>query len=263
MSLVENAGAAGAGDGKAGDGAGAGAAGGQGDQGSNGQQNNQGQQNNNGDQKGAGDGANIWYYDDGKPGEGERPEWLSSKYKTAAEQAKAYNEAQKKLGAFKGAPEEYDLEIPDMPDAKFQKDDPLLSSFLEDAKKNNVSQEYVTNLLKTYVNMQKASRPDPDKEMEKLGVNAKQDIQILAQWGDNVLTKEESTLFKNMMTTAESVRLFEKFRGLLTQADTQPNNPRTPRESEAEVRKMIHDPRYDTDESFRSMVREKLKQFGG
>lgn len=203
-----------------------------------------------------------WFYDDGKPGEGARPDWLSPKYKTAAEQAKAYNEAQKKLGAFKGAPDDYDLTLPDYPDAKFEKEDPYIAEFLEDAKKNNVSQEYVSHLLNTYVKMQIASRPDPDKEIEKLGVNAKHDIQILAQWADNVFTKEEALLFKNMMTTADSVRLFEKMRGIMTQADTKPGNPNTPRETEEQVRKMIHDERFETDESFRTMVREKLKAFG-
>ncbi len=211
----------------------------------------------------SGDGANVWYYDDGKPGEGEQPEWLkTAKYKSVTDQAKAYAEIEKKLGAFKGAPEEYDLAIPDQPEIQFQKEDPMIQEFLADAKKNNVSQDYVTNLLKTYVNMQNANRPNPQKELEKLGVNAKQDIQVLAQWGDNVLTKEESELFKNMMTTADSVRLLEKLRGIATKADTAPANPKTPRESVEDVRKLIHDPRYDSDESFRSMVREKLKQFG-
>ena len=209
------------------------------------------------------DGANVWYYDEGKPGEGERPEWLNPKYKNTVEQAKGYAEAQKKLGAMKGAPDEYDLSVAEMPDVSFTKDDPLMAEFLDSAKKNNVSQEYVSELLKTYVNMAKANQPDPQKELEKLGVNAKQDIQVLAQWGDNNLSKEESQLFKNMMTTADSVRLFEKIRGISSRADTAPGNPKTPRETKEQVLRMMHDPQYDVDESYRDLVREKLAQFGG
>ena len=37
--------------------------------------------------------------------EGERPEWLKDKYKTVEDQAKAYNDAEKKLGGFSGSPE--------------------------------------------------------------------------------------------------------------------------------------------------------------
>lgn len=202
-----------------------------------------------------------WFYDENMPGTGTRPDWLKTKYKSATEQAKAYNEIEKKLGAFKGAPEEYDLNIADMPDVKFQKEDPVLSDFLADAKKNNVSQEYVTHLLKTYVNMQAMNMPDPAKEMEKLGVNGAHDIQILAQWGQNNLSSDEFVLFKNMMTTAASVRLFEKLRALSSQPSTQPKNPNTSRETEAEVLAMIHDPRYEQDENYRNTVREKLKQF--
>lgn len=202
-----------------------------------------------------------WFYDDGKPGEGNRPDWLLSKFKTAAEQARSFAEAEKRLGAFKGAPETYDLTVPEMPDVKFHPEDPFIKEFLDDAKKNNVSQDYVTNLLHTYVKMQKASVPNPDKEMEKLGPNAKRDLQVLAQWGNNHLSKEEFAVFKNMITTAEAVRLFEKFRTLSSNPDTQPPGSKSYRESEAEVRKLVHDPRFETDEDFRNDVHEKLKQF--
>lgn len=203
-----------------------------------------------------------WYYDETLPGQGERPEWLKSKYKSAADQAKAYNELEKKFGAFKGAPDEYSLEIPDMPDMKFDKENPFIKGFLEDAKKNNVSQEYATSLLKTYADMYTASQPDPQKELEKLGANAKHDIQILDRWAANSFSKEEHVVFKNMITTADSVRLFEKMRGMLTGADTAPKNPQTQGESKADVLRMIHDERYEKDEGFRNQVREKLARFG-
>ncbi len=207
--------------------------------------------------------SDRWYYDDTMPGVGNKPEWLLPKFKNAAEQAKSFAELEKKFGAFKGAPDEYSLDIADLPQGfKYEAEDPAIKDFLADAKKNNVSQEYVSNLLKTYAQMQLRNKPDPVQELAKLGVNAKHDIQILAQWGTNVLTPDEFVQFKNMMTTAESVRLLEKLRGLATGADTAPGNPNTPQESEGEVLRMIHDPRYDSDENYRNMVREKLKQFG-
>jgi hypothetical protein len=201
-----------------------------------------------------------WFYDEGKPGEGERPEWLNPKYKTAAEQAKAYNEAQKKLGAFKGAPEEYTIELEGEEYQNFQldKDNPILQDFLKDAKENGVSQDYVNKMLKTYASMQMQALPNKEQEFEKLGPNGKQDIQVLAQWGSNNLTQDEFKQFKNMMTTADSVRLFEKIINRSTKAETSPQTTTIHRESEAEIMRMIHDPRYDKDPVFRDQVRAKL-----
>ena len=52
---------------------------------------------------------NEWYLDEGIVGQGNRPEYLEPKYKSVVEQAKAYKEARKALGAMSGAPETYDL----------------------------------------------------------------------------------------------------------------------------------------------------------
>ena len=46
--------------------------------------------------------------------EAEKPEWfLSEKYKTVEDQAAAYPELAKKIGAMTGAPEEYEVSMPD------------------------------------------------------------------------------------------------------------------------------------------------------
>ena len=201
-----------------------------------------------------------WFYDEGLPGTGERPQWLKEKYKTAADQAKAYGDLEKKLGAYKGAPEEYDLEINDeeLKDIVVDKNNPVLQDFLAKSKEQGVSQEFVTDILKSYAKMQQISQPSLDKEMEKLGINAKQDLQLLNQWGSNVFSKEEMNTFKNMVRTADSVRLFEKIRRLTTKAETQPSNTSKPYESVDKIKSMISDPRYDTDETFRKEVRAKL-----
>ena len=204
-----------------------------------------------------------WYYDENVAGTDAAPEWLQTKkYKSVAEQAKAYNEVQKKLGAFKGAPDEYDLKLEEMPDVELQAADPVISEFLEDAKANNVSQEYVTKLLNTYVKGIRMNNPDPKKELEKLGASGKQDIQILGTWAKNSLSTSEVDVFKKMITTADSVRVLQKLRGEMTQADTQPSRTHAPKASKDAILKKIHDPRYATDENFRTQVREELSQFG-
>lgn len=207
----------------------------------------------------------TWYYDADLPGAGDRPEWLKDKYKTAADQAKAYADLEKKLGAFTGAPEEYDLSISDeeYKGVTFDKQNPVLQEFLATAKEQGVSQEFVSTLLKSYAKMQALERPNLDKEMERLGPNAKQDLQILAQWGSNTFSKEELNTFKDMVKTADQVKIFDKIRRLMTRAETVPTNTRVPVESAEKVRQLIHDPRYDTDEVFRKEVRAKLAQVLG
>lgn len=205
-----------------------------------------------------------WYWDEDIKGSTAKPDWLNTaKYKTVADQAKAYNEAQKKLGAFKGAPQEYDLSLPDFPDVKFDSNSPYMADFLESAKKNNVSQEYVREMLTHYVKMQFANKPDPKKELEKLGPNAAQDIKSLENWARNNLSDNEIGVFKDMITSADAVRVFEKIRRLVNRADTTPASNSLPRENIQDVRQMIHDPRYNTDESFRNKVRERLAQLSG
>lgn len=209
--------------------------------------------------------APAWYYDADLPGNGDRPDWLKEKYKTAADQAKAYADLEKKLGAFTGAPDEYDLTLGDeeFKEVKFDKENPVLQEFLSSAKEQGVSQEFVNKMLKSYAKMQMLERPNLDKEMERLGPNGKQDLQILAQWGSNTFSKEELGTFKDMVKTAEHVKIFDKIRRMMTRAETQPSNTRAPVESAEKIKRLIHDPRYETDEVFRNEVRLKLAQVMG
>lgn len=202
-----------------------------------------------------------WYYDHNLKGDGARPDWFKGdKYKTVTDQAKAYSEVEKKLGAFKGAPDKYDLAIADYPDLKFSDEDPLIKDFIDGAKANGVSQEYVTELLGVYAQALTHGLPDPDAEMKKIGVNAEQDLQILSQWAGNVLSQEEFGLFRNMMTTADAFRVFDKLRNAGVAPEVTETNKNNAFESKEQVLAMINDPRYDTDEAFRAEVRAKLSR---
>lgn len=200
-----------------------------------------------------------WYYDDNLKGSGARPDWLKDKYKSAAEQAKAYVEVEKKLGAFKGAPDAYDLSLQDYPDIKFSQEDPLLKDFLTNAKTNGVSQEYITEILNTYAQALTYNIPDADAEMKKIGANAAQDLQILSQWAGNYLSPEEHKVFAAMVTTADAFKVFDKLRQSVTQSDVAaPQKSGTPAETVGQVTALISDPRYSTDEHFRADVRRRM-----
>ncbi len=207
--------------------------------------------------------ASVWYYDENTPGEGERPEWLKEKYKSAADQAKAYNEIEKKLGKFQGAPEEYDLSLPDKPDFAFEQGDPVLEEFLTFAKESNASQEFVTKALQQYVKAQEFYMPDPQVEMEKLGINAKAEVSQLTEWANQRLTKDEFETFKGLVTTAEAFRVIQKLRRVTTSQNETAvtNNVKSESQlSERQLLEMIGDPRFNTDPLYRKEVEQKASK---
>ena len=208
----------------------------------------------------------AWYYDDNTPGVGDRPEWLKDKYKSAAEQAKAYNELDKKLGKFKGAPDEYDLTLPELPDFKFEDGDPVLAEFLDFAKESNASQEFVTKALEQYIKAQQFNAPDPEAEIEKLGVNAKAEIQQVTEWAGQRLDKGEFEVFKSMITTADSFKVIQKLRRAATSQTEIPavkNGQSAPQVSERQVLEMIGDERFNTDPLYRAEVEAKAAKIWG
>lgn len=212
--------------------------------------------------------GSSWFYDENMPGEGERPEWLKEKYKSAADQAKAYNELDKKLGKFQGAPETYDTTISDMPDFKFEEGDPMLSDFLKMAKDANASQEFVSSVLNHYVKTQSFYAPDPQQELEKIGVNAKQEINQLREWAGQRLSKEEMEVFGSMVTTAESFRVLQKLRRAATSqpeiaVDKGGVNKGQQGISERQLNEMIADPRFNTDPLFRKEVEAHAQRLWG
>lgn len=213
-------------------------------------------------QGGAPNGTEVttrdWYYDDNIKGSGDRPEWLKEKYKTATDQAKAYNDLEKKLGAFKGAPESYDLSLEGYPDIKFSDADPLLKDFLESAKKNGVSQEYVSEMLVTYAKALTANIPNKAEEMKKIGPNAEQDLKILSQWASNHLSQDEFKAFKNMVTSEAAYRVFDKLRNVASNSDIQAAKPNVNVETVDQVKALISDPRYDKEPAFRDDVRRRM-----
>lgn len=222
----------------------------------------------NGDNKETEQQGHSWFYDENIPGEGDRPEWLKDKYKSAADQAKAYNELDKKLGKFKGAPEEYDLTIPDMPDFKFEDGDPMLADFLKMAKDANASQEFVTDVLKHYINTQSFYAPDPEQELQKLGVNARQEIAQLSEWAGQRLSKEEFETFKGMITTADNFRIMQKLRRAATsQTEIPPTKGGTNQGqgqiSERQLMELIADERFHKDPLFRAEVEAKAQKVWG
>jgi hypothetical protein len=201
-----------------------------------------------------------WYYDENVKGNGNKPEWLKDKYKTTADQAKAYAELEKKLGAFTGAPENYDLSLGDEIGIKFEADDPLLKELIDTAKEKGVSQEFMTDLLKMHAKALTANIPDPEVEIKKLGPNGPAEVRALSEWASAKFTQEEYGIFKRMMSSAEAVRFFEKVRNIATSGDVAApsSHNHMPHETVEQVKELVGDPRYKDSQAFRDEVRKRM-----
>jgi len=136
----------------------------------------------------SGEGASDWFYADGVQGEGDRPDFLMDKYSSMAEQAKAYPELAKKMGAHTGSPEEYDLAQPDGTNELFElnMESEGLKNFLTSAKEGGISQEFMSQAMEFHLEaMQDALGdlvPNKEAEIESLGKDAPSRINNVEDW---------------------------------------------------------------------------------
>lgn len=157
------------------------------------------------------DGApSEWFWADGVKGAEKPPEWFDGKkYKSVAEQAKAYPELFKKHGelasklkGFTGAPEKYELSVPE--DLKEQMtwsaDDPLLSEFQGIAKEAGMSQEVFAKCLHTLAKYEYANMvPDWGKEKQLLGDRADERLLSFWDWAGANFDQETAGIVKRAM----------------------------------------------------------------
>ena len=150
-----------------------------------------------------------WYIDEKTPGTGPRPDYLETKYKSMADQAKAYKELQKTLGATSGAPEEYTFDgFQDVIDIT----NPHLQEFVSYAKQNRVSQDAFNKTLDTFVNYQKSFAPNIDEEVAKLGPDGARKIDTVRRWAESNLSENSLKTIGKIGTTAEVIEFLDEMR---------------------------------------------------
>lgn len=146
-----------------------------------------------------------WFYADGVKGTGDRPDYFRhDKYKTLAEQARAYPEAEKQIGVLTGklkeaapreAPNEYAL--PDLSklggDLEWKKDDPLLGEALKVAKDLKLSQaEFETLATKVMMPIiRNYELIDVAQEKALMGERADERLTGLTDWAKRNLSPEQ------------------------------------------------------------------------
>lgn len=171
------------------------------------------------------DGANDaeWFWQDEMKGDGGKPDWLiDSKYKSVAEQAKGYNEIRQQLGSFTGAPEEYEVALPEdlvLPEGvtwELEKDDPLIAAFLPVAKEMNMSQDGFNRMVKTFIEYEAgAVKAEMDAEQERgqselasIPEGVKR-VGAVSGWAKANMSSEDYEAFKTMLVDANTLQMAE------------------------------------------------------
>lgn len=164
--------------------------------------------------------AEKWFYADGVEGKDKAPDWFDGKkYKSVAEQAKAYPELSKKLGemstklkGFTGAPEgDYQLSLPEGVQGEIDTDNPLLADFKSWAKEAGLSQEKFTELLHVYAKNE-AYQGSIEPLKAALGDKANDRIQSMIAWGKANLDADQ---YKLLNSSALNPVVFQLVEGLI------------------------------------------------
>jgi len=147
-----------------------------------------------------------YFLSDNVKGVGEMPEWYKAdKYKSVAEQAKAYTELEKKFGGFTGAPKDgYSLA------EGVESDDALWGELVEFGNSTNMSQSALNQAWELLTAQEQAiEEVSVEAEMAKLGDNAVERIKVVEQYMKNNLDADTYEELRYAVNSAESVQLIE------------------------------------------------------
>lgn len=142
-------------------------------------------------------GGQAWLLKDGVMGEGEKPAWFKSdKYKSVAAQAEAYVSLESRFGSFVGAPKDGVYQIAPALKELVQADHPMLGSFGEWAKTNQLSQEGYNALLGMVAQYDAGFAPQADIVRQAIGDNADTRVGSVANWAKANLDAEGMAAFR-------------------------------------------------------------------
>jgi len=200
----------------------------------------------------------------------ERPDYYPAKFwdedgPDVEKLAKSYAELEKKFKSGKHkAPEQYD--ISSLADQGLDSDDPTVAVYQDWAKENGISQDAFEDLAGRVLSMSKDEQEgieyDQRAEMEKLGSNASEKIQMTERILQKApLNNSEREAIAYSLNNADSINAFLKYH----QAITNENIPIKPVVEQQEFTKedlnvAIADPRWKTDAAWRTKIERQWFQ---
>lgn len=208
----------------------------------------------------------AWSYAEGINGEGETPEWFKAdKFKSVAAQAEAYKGLEGKLGGFTGAPDEYEVSMPDGIEGEFIEDDPLMGEFQEWAKTNQLNQGAFTEMLHMFVKSEHEKYGSSREQgLKALGPDAQSRLQNINDYAKANLSEDEYNGILAATTTPEGVMAVEaliaKTRGLKIPTD---NSEVDTGIAHSDIKERMKDPRYASDPAFRAETSKMYERLFG
>jgi hypothetical protein len=205
----------------------------------------------------------AWYIDDNTPGAGERPDWLPTNYKKVSDVAKSYSELEKKLGAFTGAPEEYNLG-----DLELDEDQLIVQEMKAVGKELNMSEaglkKFLGRIASATETIENANLED---QIKKLGKDGERELKQFQNFTKDHLKPEEHEFVKGWVRTAEDLKMFNRLMANTTMSavpTSQAMAMANSHETVAEVRKELMNPenlkKYETDRNYNSNYSKRLAQ---
>jgi hypothetical protein len=149
-----------------------------------------------------------YFLSDNIKGIGDMPEWYKAdKYKSVAEQARAYTELEKKFGGFTGAPKDgYQLYD------GVESDDALWAELVEFGTANNMNQSALHQAWELLTAQEEAiEQVSVEEEIGKLGPNANERITTVEQIMRNNLEPELYEKYRDVVTSAIMIEFIEDF----------------------------------------------------
>jgi len=193
-----------------------------------------------------------WLISDGLEGTGDKPDFMLDKYHTMADQAKAYPELASKFGGFTGAPDDYEMSMPDGIDGEIATDDPLVGEFQTWAKENNLNQDGFTNILHMFIkNEYETTGTNRETELNAIGDNAQERLQNVSDFAKANMSENGFEGLKDMLTTASGMTAVEELIGLTRSLGVPSTSTAVAETSKTDIRERMSDPRYASDPDFR------------
>ena len=200
----------------------------------------------------------------------ERPDYYPAKFwdedgPDVEKLAKSYAELEKKFKSGKHkAPEQYD--ISSLADQGLDSDDPTVAVYQDWAKENGISQDAFEDLAGRVLSMAKDEQEsveyDQRAEMEKLGSNASEKIQMT----ERILMKaplnnSEREAIAYSLNNADSINAFLKYHQALTNENI-PIKPVVEQQdfTREDLESAIADPRWKTDAAWRTKMERQWFQ---
>lgn len=216
-----------------------------------------------------------WFYADGVPGTGEKPEFFNDKtFKNLSEQAKSYGELRKKLGE---APDQYNLNVPEKyKDMEISEEDPLLSEFAGIAKEMNMSQDKFDKVVGLFLSnsaesselmakqAEEAAAEYRIEQLKEIGTDAEHQINQMNNFIGANFSEETANAIKESITDAKS---FKAFNEVINKLNNRKITAQAPQESKTMSREdlvlYMADPRWQNDHNYRNKGLQMQKELYG